>query len=182
MRYEERTKEQLMTECRETAESLRRIEQEFSLLINNIPAMVFRGYDDWAVDFRSDRIEEITGYSKADFDSRRLKWAQVIMEEDIDLAKRIFIQALKGDRRYVREYRIRRKDGEIIWIEERSHIVCDPDGRIEYVSGLFFDITDRVLTEESAAKNRETLQEMLMERTYELKKANERLRQAGLSS
>ena len=180
MGYEERTKEQLIDECREMAESLRAIEQEFSMLVNNIPALVFKGYDDWSVDFRSDQVEEITGYSKADFDSRRLKWSQVILEEDMDRAKKMFVQALKRDRSYVREYRIRRKDGQIVWIEERSHIVCDSNGRIKYASGLFFDITDRVLTEVSAAKYRDTLQEMLMERTCELRRANERLRQAGL--
>ena len=33
-------------------------------------------------------------------------------------------------------------------MQERSRIVCDDDGRIEYVSGMFFDITDRKHAEE----------------------------------
>ncbi len=177
---EEKTKEQLIAEHRETAESLRKMERELSLLVDTIPAMVFKGYADWSVDFYSDRVREITGYTKADFDSRRLKWRDVLLEEEIERAQKIFLKALKTNRDYVREYRIRRKDGEIIWIEERSRIVCDPNGRVEYVIGLFSDISGPVLTEKSSIKYREILQEMLMERILELKRANKRLRQAGL--
>ena len=53
------------------------------------------------------------------------------------------LEALKADHAYVREYRIRKKDGEIVWIQARGQIFCDAAGQVDYVSGVFFDITAR---------------------------------------
>jgi signal transduction histidine kinase len=43
----------------------------------------------------------------------------------------------------VREYRIETKSGEILWIQDRGQIECDEQGNIDYVSGVFFDVTQR---------------------------------------
>ena len=50
---------------------------------------------------------------------------------------------MKKKRSYVREYRIETKVGETLWIQDRGQIVCDKEGKIEYVSGVFFDVTER---------------------------------------
>ncbi len=57
--------------------------------------------------------------------------------------QRVIYQALKTDKSYVREYRIRKKNGEIAWIQAQGQIFCDADGQVDYVSGVFFDITER---------------------------------------
>ena len=98
-------------------------EEKYRLLVSKLPAVVFKGYADWAVDFFDDKIEALIGYSKADFDSRRLKWSEVIRSEDFSSAKEAFIQALRTNQSYVREYRIQAKDGGIIWIQEKGQIV-----------------------------------------------------------
>ena len=105
--------------------------------------MVFKGYQDWSVDFFDRKIEHLTGYSKEEFDSRQLKWCDLILPEDLDMARGLFKQALKTDKSYVREYRIRKKDGEIAWIQARGQIFSDAAGQVDYVSGVFFDITAR---------------------------------------
>jgi len=123
---------------------LRRRDEKYRLLETQIPAMIFKGYVDWTVDFFDDRIETITGYKKEDFDSRKIKWSDVIPgEEDLHELKRIFLEALNGNRKYVREYRIKDIEGKVVWIEERAEIFCDKDGRINHISGVFFDITKR---------------------------------------
>ena len=68
-------------------ESLVQSEEKYRLLVSKLPALVFKGYADWAVDFFDDKIEALIGYSKADFDSRRLKWSEVIRSEDFCSAK-----------------------------------------------------------------------------------------------
>ena len=129
-------------------ESLLKSEEKYRLLVSKLPAMVFKGYADWAVDFFDDKIEALTGYRKAEFDSRSLKWSEVIRSEDMQSVKDAFIQALRTNQSYVREYRIRRKDGGILWIQEKGQIICDQDGKIDYISGVFFDITERKIFEE----------------------------------
>ena len=128
-------------------EALRESEAKYRLLVNQIPAVVFKGYQDWSVDFFDRKIEKLTGYSKEEFDSRQLKWCDLILPEDLDMARGLFKQALKTDKSYVREYRIRKKDGEIAWIQARGQIFCDAAGQVDYVSGVFFDITARKAAE-----------------------------------
>lgn len=123
--------------------TIRRSEQKFRLLVTNIPAIVFTGYADGSVDFFNHKVEAITGYPREWFDSRRLKWLDLVLPEDLEDAKENLIKALKGDKAYVREYRIRSNDGKVIWIQERSHIVLTTDGQIDQISGVFFDITAR---------------------------------------
>ncbi len=122
---------------------------DFDLLLNNIPAVVFKGYIDGSVDFFDQKVEAMTGYPRKDFEARHRKWTELIHEDDFKGVKQAFIQALKTDRSYVREYRIRNRKGSVLWIQERSHIVCDKHGRIQYVSGIFFDITRQKKAEET---------------------------------
>ncbi|UCD89109.1 MAG: PAS domain S-box protein [Desulfobacterales bacterium] len=137
------------TEHKQAEEALRESEQEYVSLIKNIPSIVYKGYKDWSVNFFDKKIESITGYDARDFNSRKLKWVDVIIEEDIERTKKSFIEALKTEKSYVREYRIKSKDGEICWIQERGQIVCDKNGEIECVNGVFFDITKRKYAEEA---------------------------------
>jgi PAS domain S-box-containing protein len=130
------------------AEALLESEGKYRLLVNNLPAVVFKGYADWSVDFFDDKIEALTGYNKADFDSRRLKWNEVIRSEDLLNAKEAFIPALRANHSYTREYRIQAKDGGILWVQEKGQVIFHPDGQIDYINGVFFDITERKIIEE----------------------------------
>jgi len=135
--------------CKPTIEVLLESNHDFKLLINNIPAVVFKGYIDGTVDFFDEKIEEMTGYPRKDFESRKRKWIELVFAEDFESVKQAFVNALKTDRSYVREYRIRNRQNNLIWIQERSQIVCDKSGKVQYVSGIFFDITARKQTEEA---------------------------------
>ena len=142
-------------------EARRRSELDFRLLLKNVPAIVFKGYADGSIELFNDTVEEMTGYPKARFASRSLKWTDLILQEDLDKARNRFIKALRGLKSYVREYRINRQNGRIAWVQERSHIVLDPEGRIDYVSGVVFDITIRKRGEEALKKSFLKLQESL---------------------
>ncbi len=131
---------------------LKASEEKYRRLVNTLPNVVFKGYADWTVDFFDDKITAVTGYTKEDFHSRRLKWSDIIAEEDLETAKKIFSHSLKTFRSYIREYRIKTKDGSSLWVQEASQIVCNKKGEIEFVSGAFLDITKR--KKEEAALNK----------------------------
>jgi PAS domain S-box-containing protein len=130
-----------VTARKQMEEALGQSEEKYRFLVNQLPAVVFKGYQDWSIDFFDDKIEGVTGYRKEEFDSRQIKWCELILPEDLDSARAEFIKALKNDKSYVREYRIRKKDGSICWIQARGQIFCDAAGKLDYVSGVFFDIT-----------------------------------------
>ena len=140
---------------REMEDALRESEKKYRDLVTKIPATVFRGYPDWTVDFFDDKVEEITGYAAEDFNSRKLKWSEVILAEDLEGAKRKFRQALRSTRSYVREYRIRGRLGEVHWLRERGQIVSARDGQISFISGVFSDISQQRQTEWAVRKSEE---------------------------
>lgn len=136
-------------ERRQAEALLRESEERYRLLVKNLPAVVYKGYVDCSVDFIDEKVEELTRYSKREFDTRNRKWNDVLVADDYKHFKEAFQRGLKESGSYIREYRIRRRDGEIIWIQDRGQIVCGPDGRVDYVSGVFFDITEQRHAEEA---------------------------------
>ncbi len=136
-------------ERRQAEIALRESEQRYRLLLKNLPAVVYKGYQDCAVDFVDTKVEELTGYGKVEFDTRQLKWSDLLVPEDRQRFKQAFVDGLNTSKSYVREYRIRKKDNNIIWVQDRGQIVCHPDGKVDYISGVFFDITEHRQAEEA---------------------------------
>ncbi len=132
--------------------ALRHNAEQFRLLVQQIPAVVFKGYPDWSVDFLDRKVEALTGYRKEDFDARRVKWSELIHEEDLAQAQEAIVNALKTDRSFSRNYRIRRKDGEIRWLHSQGQLFSNAAGKIEHISGVVFDVTDSRQLEESLAQ------------------------------
>jgi PAS domain S-box-containing protein len=136
-------------ERRQAVAALRESEERYRLLVKNLPAVVYKGYVNCEVDFVDEKVEELTGYAKRLFDTREMTWTSVLLPEDFQRFKQAFVKGLQEAGSYIREYRIRRGDGEVIWIQDRGQIICGPDGKVEYVSGVFFDITARRHAEEA---------------------------------
>ncbi|HSQ84178.1 MAG TPA: PAS domain-containing protein, partial [Desulfobacterales bacterium] len=139
-------------------EQLRESEKQYKLLVKNLPGILYKGYKDWSVEFFDRKIESLTGYDVSKFNTRKMKWSDIIVEEDVEAAREHFIKALKTDKSYLREYRIRSKTGDIRWIQARGQIVCDNKGDMEYVTGVFYDITRHKKAEDELRKSERFLQ------------------------
>ena len=165
-RVEERTaellqaNEQLQREIDErmrAEEEIRKAEEKYRLLVQNLPSVVYKGYEDWSVEFFDDKVESLMGYSADDFQAKRLKWSDLIIEEDFESVREAFVEALKTDKSYVREYRTKTREGDILWIQDRGQIICHEDGVVDYVSGAFFDVTARKMAEEALRESEKEL-------------------------
>ena len=144
-----------ITAKKRSEKALRESERKYKLLVRNLPNIVYKGYLDGSVDFFDNKIERITGYSKEEFLSRKKNWFDVIYEDDVEITKDKFREALKTDESYMREYRIKSKEGKLVWIEEGGQIVYGEDGEIEFITGAFLDITERKLAEEALHESEE---------------------------
>jgi len=130
-------------------------ERKYRLLIRNLPNCVYKGYLDGSIDFFDDKIEQITGYSKEEFLSRRKTWYDLVYHEDRQYAKEKLKQALRTDNSYIREYRFLSKNGDIIWVQDGGQIIYGENGEIEFISGAFLDITERKLAEKALHESEE---------------------------
>jgi PAS domain S-box-containing protein len=137
-----------ITQRKRAEEALRESEEQYRLLVQTIPAVVARGYEDWSVDVFDEKIEGLTGYPPEVFNRRQRKWDELILPEDLPHCRDIFRAALKSRAPYVREYRIRTRGGEIRWLQERSQLLFQDDGALKLVSGVLFDITELKRAEE----------------------------------
>ena len=146
------------------AERLRQVDGAFigsemkcQVMMRSLPTIVYRGFKDWSVEFTDNKVETLTGYSCEEFNLKKLKWSDIILKEDIEDAKENFIIALKTRGSFARDYRVKTRSGEILWIQDRGQITYDKKGDIKYTIGTFFDISDRKNVEEALTKRTEQL-------------------------
>jgi len=171
-----------VSDKKRSKKALQESTRNYRLLIRNLPNIVYRGYLDGSIDFFDDKIEKLSGFTKEDFLSRKMKLFDVILEEDREYAKQIFIQALKTDNSYIRDYRLKSKSGKTVWIEERGQIIYGENGEVEYITGSFLDITERKLAEQALHESEEKYRSLfnsgpnpifvLDQSTYEIRDAN----------
>ncbi len=127
---------------------LQESEEKYRLLISNIPGFVYKGYKGWSVDFIDNKFGKLSGYDKKLFDDRTLKWCDIISNEDLENATRVIKRALRKNNAYIREFQVKTKTGETLFLQDRGQVVRNEKGRLEYFSGVFFDITEQKLAQE----------------------------------
>jgi PAS domain S-box-containing protein len=136
-----------VSEKKRSEKALMESERKYRLLVRNLPNIVYKSYLNGNIDFFDDKIEILTGYGRQEFDARQVNWFDLIHPDDLEYAKDIFKKALRTDQMYIREYRIKTKNGNIVWVQEGGQIIYGEDSEVEFISGAFMDITERKLAE-----------------------------------
>jgi PAS domain S-box-containing protein len=86
-----------IAEIKRSEKALKESERNYRLLVRNLPNCVYKGYLDGAIDFFDNKIEQITGYSKEEFLSRKINLFNLVHEDDLAHTKEQFKQALRLD-------------------------------------------------------------------------------------
>jgi PAS domain S-box-containing protein len=125
----------------------------------------------------SPAYEKIWGRACADLYVNPRNWLAAIHPDDRD---RVIHAALtkQSEGTYDEEYRILRPDGAERWIRDRAFPLRRESGEIHRLVGLAEDITDRKHVESEIRALSEQLEGRVVERTVQLKDANEALRKA----
>jgi PAS domain S-box-containing protein len=125
-------------------------QEKFRLLAENIPGTVYLSKNDekWTKIYLNDEVEKLTGYPKSAFLNSEISYINLVHQDD---KKRIIKEQseslLKGEKIHL-VYRIIRKDGTTAWVEEFGDVV-KKDNKIDFIEGIFIDITDKKLKEEA---------------------------------
>lgn len=128
--------------------ALKESEEKYRSLITNIPDVVWTTNSQGKTVFISQNIEEVYGYSADEIcGSCSGLWFERIHPDDAAKARSTFNALFEQSAEYDIEYRIRRKDGEWIWLRDRSIATYEKDS-VLYADGIFTDITERKKAEE----------------------------------
>ncbi len=145
------------SECKQAEGELRRSEEKYRSLVSNIPDVVWTSDEDYGIVYVSPNVERLTGYTQEE--EYRLgdwmKWFDGRLHpDDADNAETAFQEFIKGKKPYDIEYRLKRKDGRWVWVNERSVGTYEKDGKL-YADGLITDITERKQAEEELRRSEE---------------------------
>ncbi|MBK8594674.1 MAG: PAS domain-containing protein [Holophagales bacterium] len=102
-------------------------------------------------------------------------WRATLHPEDRESAEENIATSVRDHVPLVQSYRVVRPGGAVRWIEARGNASYDAAGGPKRMSGLCFDVTERVTIENELKSHREHLEELVAARTADLEAANHEL-------
>lgn len=123
-----------------------------SKIINRSPAVAFlwRNEEGWPVEFVSENVENLSGYTVEEFVEGKISYAEIIYEDDLDRIS-TEVSRVNTDVNITKvthePYRIVTKNRDIKWLSDDTFIRRDSKGVILHYEGIVRDITKRKLAE-----------------------------------
>ena len=128
--------------------ALKEQSKRFHTLVKNIPGVTVRrpwkGLLGKPPAFVSESVVELTGYSAEEFYDGSVRAVDLVIPADLDELMAAVVAAAEADRSWTLEFRIRRKDGTVIWIQENGRPHYEPGRSMPtYLDSIMLDVTDR---------------------------------------
>ena len=170
--------ETLKREHEQTEKALRESEERYALTTSAGQVGVW----DWNLEtneiYLDPNLKAMLGYADHEIGNHLDDWGKFVHPDD---AEQVMAEAnahLEGlTPRYETAHRMLHKDGSVRWFLARGTAMRDANGKAYRVLGTDTNITERKRVQEELRKHRERLEELVEERTAELRTTNERLEQ-----
>ena len=115
-------------------------------IVENSSAVLFRVNPDenYRLSYISQNISQF-GYSADDLIANRVSFLDLVYLDDVEK----IIQGSQSPKdpnsiiAFSGEYRIKKSDGTLVWVEDQTKDVVDPNGKVILHEGIFQDISDR---------------------------------------
>lgn len=123
-------------------------------IINLSPAVAFlwKNAEGWPVQFVSENVEEVFGYTAEELLSGQVSYASIIHPDDLSrVGEEVAAWSAQHDASSFEHfpYRIVDKHGAIKWLDDRTAIRRDKNGNITHFQGVVLDVTERQKAEEA---------------------------------
>lgn len=144
-----------ITHRKESEQAVLASERKYRSLVANIPDVVWTANAGKELVYVSDNALDLLGYRPAELlgATGRL-WLDRIHPNDLARVEQAFEQFFTREKRFDVEYRVRRKDGQWIWLHNRATAIRLRDG-VMCADGLFSDISKRKRAEEALCHTRD---------------------------
>ncbi len=148
-----------ITEQKRTEEALRESEEKYRGLFENLHDVFYRADIMGNLTLVSPSVTRLLGYTLDEVDG-------------LNLIRDIYTMTVEGRREFMKtintkgyiegvEVKLKRKDGQEIWVSSNSHLYKDNHGNVLGIEGIFRDITTRKEAEEQLLTAHHQLKETL---------------------
>ena len=174
MKYETKTKKQLIEELKELhrrnaeqsqlevehkrmEEALRKSEEKYKNIVENIHEVIMLTQPDGIISYLSPACKEVLGHDPEDLMGKQ-PW--IIHPDDLELVKEIHYRALKGESGSNLEYRIRTKNGVVKWVSHSWKAILH-NSKLQTLVSAVRDITERKRAEEELKQSEEKYRNLI---------------------
>lgn len=147
------TNSELIFATEKAEENENKLKQAINI-INSSPVIAFlwKNKENWPVEYVSENVKTLFGYSTDEFTSGKIEYANVIHPDDLNRvldevsasSQNLNINSFKH-----KPYRIITKNGKIKWINDHTAIIRSPIKDITHYQGIVLDVTDKKKSEQA---------------------------------
>jgi PAS domain S-box-containing protein len=142
--------------------------EAFKTLAEGVPAILYIDAPDQESTnlYTSPQIEEILGFTPEEWVNRPAMWLELLHPDDFDRVTKLNDEsnAEGGGDLFLAEYRLRARDGAMVWFRDEAAMVRDAGGNPLFWRGVMLDITELKLTEEKLQRSLEILRRTMEQR------------------
>lgn len=136
-------------------ESLLNQQQDLLHLFNIGDSILFKWNNDeeWSLNYVSNNVQNLLGYSKEDFLTKKIKYPSCIFPEDLEIVINNVKNKSKNNEFFKHNpYRIINKKGEVRWVLDYTIFSKDSNGNVTHFLGYLIDITEQKMIHENLKK------------------------------
>lgn len=125
-------------------EALPDLNSRYRVLVEQIPAIVFMSFLDRGISeaYVSPQIEAMLGFTQAEWLQDPVLWFEQLHEEDKTRWSVEAAQMFLTGEPLRSTYRVRARDGRVVWFHCEAKLVRRRDGRPWFIHGVAFDVTE----------------------------------------
>ncbi|MEN8154730.1 MAG: PAS domain S-box protein [Acidobacteriota bacterium] len=120
------------------------------------PLVIFKwkNAENWPVEYVSDNVFQNIGYSKKEILDTGFIYSDIIHKDDLQRVGGEVADNSKAGVEYFAHnpYRIIKKNKEVIWVDDYTHILRNKAGEITHYIGYIINVTNRIKAEEQNKK------------------------------
>jgi PAS domain S-box-containing protein len=143
-----------VTSRKETEQQLRRTEERFRTLVEQLPAITYIDECDseaetWPTVYMSPQVEKILGYSPDEWRRDPALWLTILHPDDRERATAADRHHYETGEPLVQEIRLLGRNGDVHWMRDEAIMIRDEDGRPRWSQGILIDVTERRQAEQA---------------------------------
>jgi PAS domain S-box-containing protein len=121
------------------------LEVRYRALVEQVPAIIYTDSADiiFKTLYISPQLETVTGYTPEEWLADDNLWENIMLPEDRQRVVDEYIRTFAAMQPSISEYRIKTKDGRVIWVSDETRLVRDRQGKPLFWQGVMVDITAR---------------------------------------